>query len=93
MARNEVTPKVEKLPCKLVFTQIIDMLLLAIQILPNLLFNSAVNAMTKELELLFDNTSINSNSYTITAVPSVFALIVFSILMDIYGTNILMPVF
>ena len=73
--------------------QIFHMILLAALVLPGLLFNSAVNALTPDLRKIFEFEQINNLSYTFTAIPSIFALIFASIFLDSFGTKLLFPVF
>ncbi|CAL6007288.1 Major_facilitator superfamily protein [Hexamita inflata] len=72
--------------------QIVHMLILALMLAPNLMFNASVNAMSPQLKAMFNDDNFNNLSYTITAIPSIFSLIIVSILIDTVGSGIVMPV-
>ncbi|CAL6007334.1 Major_facilitator superfamily protein [Hexamita inflata] len=71
--------------------QIVHMLILALMLTPNLMFNASANAMSPQLKAMFDDDNFNNLSYTISAIPQIFSLIFVSILIDTIGTGIVMP--
>ncbi|CAL6093649.1 Major_facilitator superfamily protein [Hexamita inflata] len=56
------------------------------------MFNASVNAMSPQLKAMFNDDNFNNLSYTITAIPSIFSLIIVSILIDTVGSGIVMPI-
>ncbi|CAL6020417.1 Major_facilitator superfamily protein [Hexamita inflata] len=74
------------------YQQIIHIIILSLMLTPNLMFNASVNALSSQLQAMFQNPNFNNLCYTTTAVPAIFSLIIVAFIIDTVGTKVVMPI-